>query len=247
MIINLELKLSGQESIEKEDLIEVISSWGRKESFTTNDSIKIKKCESNECYPLENLDISQIDDLSEVFSYSIYNGDLSKWNTTNAQYMDAMFYNSEFNNDSLRDWDVSNVKSMIGMFSWSNFNGDLSGWNFKSLIRISNIFGNSSFNNNSISNWDLKNVMELDFMFSSSNFNGNIHKFEFNKNADCDYIFGFNQHMYIKYNNGEEIPTSSKNFKKWFQENRDKFKEIELGTKFEVLDFFNFDELKLNM
>lgn len=75
MIVNLESKLSGLEPIDRDELIELISSWGRTKYFTTEDDIKINKCEPKEKYSLENLDVSQINDLSEIFSYSPYNGD----------------------------------------------------------------------------------------------------------------------------------------------------------------------------
>ena len=48
-----------------------------------------------------------------------------------------------------------------------------------------------------------------------------------------------------KYNSGEEVLSSSKNILKWFEENREKMKEINV-PKEEVLDFFSFD-LKNNL
>ena len=68
MIENINLKLSGLEPVTREDLFELVNSWGRNDGFKTyRDNIKISKCEPNEKYPLENLDVSQITDLSNVF------------------------------------------------------------------------------------------------------------------------------------------------------------------------------------
>ena len=50
---------------------------------------------------LNDIDVSQITDISHSFTYSQFNGDIS-------------------------NWDVRNVKNMEGMFNGSKFNGDIS-------------------------------------------------------------------------------------------------------------------------
>ena len=42
--------------------------------------------------------------------------------------MSNMFSSSQFNGD-ISDWDVGNVTCMHHMFSYSKFNGDISKWN----------------------------------------------------------------------------------------------------------------------
>ena len=87
--------------------------------------------EGSKC-DLNDIDVSLVDDLSGVFSGTIFNGDVSNWNTSNAKYMTWMFYKSYFNGD-ISMWDLSNVKSTAHMFSGSKFNQDISKWNTTNL------------------------------------------------------------------------------------------------------------------
>ncbi len=144
MIANLESKLKGELPVTKEELLELVSSWGRNGSYPE----LFYSCKKKECYPLENLDISQIDDLSFVFSESNYNGDLSKWNVSNCKNMERMFDCSIFNNDSIKYWDISNVKKTYYMFYNSKFEKDISLWNFSEDSNCDNIFVyNENFKN----------------------------------------------------------------------------------------------------
>ena len=64
---------------------------------------------------LNDIDVSKVTNMQNMFESSKFNGDISEWNVSNVKDMCGMFYKSKFNRD-ISEWNVSNVKDMSFMF-----------------------------------------------------------------------------------------------------------------------------------
>ena len=80
---------------------------------------KLIKERGNEA-DLNDIDTSEITDMSYMFQHSSFNGDISEWDVSNVKDMGYMFWDSSFTakNGDISYWDVSNVKNMRRMLTW---------------------------------------------------------------------------------------------------------------------------------
>ena len=118
------------------------------------------------------IDVSQVYDMSGLFSHSPFNGDISKWDVSNVWSMREMFALSQFNGD-ISGWNVSNVTDMGSMFWRSKFNGDISHWDVSNVTYMACMFSCSKFNGD-ISRWNVSSVTDMRGMFVHSPFNGDV-------------------------------------------------------------------------
>jgi surface protein len=109
-----------------------------------------------------------------MFAGSIFNGNISEWNTGNVEDMSGMFLGSEFNQD-ISNWNTSEVSDMDRMFYNSAFNQDIENWNIENVIIMNDIFSKDRYTTHSLYKWtlqntriDLKNVINPDLLYNFS-------------------------------------------------------------------------------
>ena len=127
---------------------------------------------------LNNIDVSNITDMSDLFSgfgVSVGHIDISKWNVSNVENMSGIFLDCINFDCDLSKWDVSNVKDMSYMFSGTNINGK------------------------SIENWDVSNVEDMKLMFSEcNNLNCDLSKWDVSNVENMKWMFSYSKNSYIK-------------------------------------------------
>ena len=126
---------------------------------------------------LNDIDTARITNMSDLFVFSEFNGDISQWDVSSVTDMTRMFYECKNFNCDLSGWDVSKVLYMEGMFeNCKNFEGKgLKYWKTKCLIDTKRMFKECITFNEDISGWDMSDVHTIIEMFyNCENFDKDI-------------------------------------------------------------------------
>lgn len=125
-------------------------------------------------YDISKWNVSKVKTFESAFENSNFNNDISKWNVSNAVSMKNMFKNNKFfKQKDLNSWNVSKVKDFSGMFEGSVFNGKISKWKFgPHEIDMSSMFKNNKKFNKSVISWNLSNAKTTDMFNGSEKFQG---------------------------------------------------------------------------
>ena len=139
-------------------------------SLVTSMSHAFNECPSLVGLTLNDWNISVVTSLDATFhDASLFNGDISSWNTSNVTTMRNMFKNTVFNrniNTSGSSWNTGSVTTMSGMFmSAGTFNQEIGGWDTSKVTNMYYMFGYSSDFNGDISSWNTTTVTNMEAMF----------------------------------------------------------------------------------
>ncbi len=191
----LKEKLEGKLPVNSLELIHLINLYGRKENshFKINgEDIKFYRNKANldKTYDLSKLDVSEIKDMCNIFSYSNFNGDISNWNTSNVTNMDYMFYEATNFNGNIGNWNTSKVTSMEYMFCRaSNFNQILN-FDTNNVTNMKKMFSYAIKFNQPL-DFNTSNIKNMESMFhGAENFNQKIN-FNTNKVTDMEGMFAY--------------------------------------------------------
>lgn len=135
--------------------------------------------------------------------------DINNWDTSSAQNMSAMFWNTSFN-QPIGNWNTTNVTTMGSMFKENNvFNQNIGAWNVTKVTSFTEMFLNSSVFNNggspTIGNWIINTSapVTMNSMFHNApNFNQNIGAWDVSRVTNMSLMFARSAGANHTFNNG---------------------------------------------
>ena len=135
-------------------------------------------------------DVSNVTDMSELFSDSTFNEPIDKWDVSNVKKMKGMFSRCVTFNQNIGSWNVSKVTNMSEMFSGcSSFNKSLNEWDVSKVKNMSGMFSGCSSFNQSLNKWDVSKVKNMSEMFRGCTKFDRILEWTVTDVEDMSYMF----------------------------------------------------------
>jgi len=130
---------------------------------------------------ISNWNTSSVKNMERMFvRAATFNQDIGRWDTSSVENMNNMFYEASAFNQDIGEWDTSSVKDMTYTFgSATAFNQDIGGWNTSSVESMNGMFLFATAFNQDIGGWDVSSVQDMRAMFEgASTFNQDIGRWD---------------------------------------------------------------------
>ncbi len=167
-----------------------VDNWGQM-GFTSMSSA-FDGCSNLVSVPSTSDGLEAVTNMSGMFyNASLFNGDISGWDTSNVTHMGWMFLGASSFNQDIGSWDVSSVINMRSVFfDASLFNGNISSWDTSSVFDMYEMFLGASSFNQTIGNWDTSSVTNMGEMFTGASvFNQDISGWDTSSVTDMRLMF----------------------------------------------------------
>ena len=106
---------------------------------------------------------------------STFNGDISKWDTSQVTTMDVCFIELLRSTETSGSWNYASDDYGVDVYSASAFNQDIGSWNTAQVTTMNDMFYSASAFNQDIGSWNTAQVTDMEYMFySASAFNQDI-------------------------------------------------------------------------
>lgn len=145
---------------------------------------------------LENLDMSEVTDMSKMFEncYYLSDLDLSCWTISKVTNLSKIFRNcSLLTNLTLGDWNTSMVTDMSGVFEGCNmlYTPDLSNWDTHNVTDMSSMFSDCWRMQSDLNSWNTSNVTNMNSMFAGCRYlqTLDLSNFDTSNVQDMTYMF----------------------------------------------------------
>lgn len=168
------MRITSEPDIVQELLAESMAGKTRFETAEElRDALRTQKgaiCASPPTVSITYWDVSQVEDMSDLFDGWVHFNQPLLWNTAKVRSMKATFRGCKAFNQSLDSWDVSNVRDMDYMlFECSAFDQPLSGWKSKvsSVVSMQGMFTRATMFNKPL-DWDTRSCTNFSNMFDGA-------------------------------------------------------------------------------
>lgn len=123
----------------------------------------------NKYGPINNWDLYNVTDMSNLFRNTSFNEDISSWRVSNVTNMSSTFDGASEFNQNINNWDTSNVILFSYCFkNATKFNQPLNNWNTSKTKYINSMFENCNLFNQNIKNWNVSNIENFNNMFKNA-------------------------------------------------------------------------------